>query len=243
MIFHEVNAMKISCVLEHNGPDSLLYAVELPGAFSRGATPEEALVKMAGECAAWCRWADLAMPDFQIGITQDRESELNIRDADSDVIFDCERTPLTMEEYLGLKSLVIKSAEDFQQLYDSVPDKFISKRESRRTFYGPVPRTAREMYEHTKNVNEYYFWEIGVETDNDGSIAECRIRGFEKLEQVPCFLEKGTVIGSNGEEWSLRKMLRRFLWHDRIHAKAMYRMACRTFGPDAVPDVFRFEIA
>ena len=36
------------------------------------------------------------------------------------------------------------------------------------------------------------------------------------------FLENVVVAGSYGEDWSLRKVLRRFIWHDRIHAKAMY---------------------
>lgn len=233
--------MKISCVLEHNGPDSLLYAVELPGAFARGASAEEALGKMSGECRAWCRWAGIEASDFRIEIVQVQESALNIRDADSDVIFDAERLPLTIEEYQRLKTLVMKSAEDFQRLYDAIPNKKLSKIPHRKTFYGNVPRTAREMYEHTKNVNEYYFWEIGVDTDNAGTIAECRERGFERLEQTPGFLEKEAAEGSYGELWSLRKLLRRFLWHDRIHARAMYRMAVKTFGKDSIPDVFRFE--
>lgn len=49
-------------------------------------------------------------------------------------------------------------------------------------------------------------------------------------------------VGSYGEEWSLRKVLRRFIWHDRIHAKAMYRMAIKTFGPDVVPNIFCFDV-
>jgi len=233
--------MKISCVLEHNGPDSLLYAVELPGAFSRGASAEVALGKMAGECRAWCRWAGVDGKDFEIEIVQAKESELNIRDADSDVIFESEKEKLTWDEYLDLKNLAIKSAKDFQRLYDVIPGKDLSVLPVRKTFYGNVPRNAREMYEHTKNVNEYYFWEIGVDTDNAGTIAECRERGFERLEQIPGFLEKEAAEGSYGEMWSLRKLLRRFLWHDRIHARAMYRMAKKTFGKDCVPDIFRFE--
>ena len=233
--------MKISCVLEHNGPDSLLYAVELPGAFARGASAEEALGKMAGECRAWCRWALVEESEFEILIVQDQESGLNIRDADSDVLFESEKNPLTLEEYQYLKALAMKSAKDFQRIYDVIPGKDLSVLPGRKTFYGNVPRTARQMYEHTKNVNEYYFWEIGVDTDNAGTIAECRERGFERLEEISGFLEKDAVEGSYGEIWSLRKVLRRFLWHDRIHAKAMYRMAMKTFGKDSIPDVFRFE--
>ena len=55
------------------------------------------------------------------------------------------------------------------------------------------------------------------------------------------FLNNPVIEGSYGELWSLRKVMRRFIWHDRIHAKAMYRMANKTFGPGSVPDVFHFD--
>lgn len=84
-------------------------------------------------------------------------------------------------------------------------------------------------------------WEIGVSADNEGSIVECRKRGFALLESQHDFLNNMVYLGSYDEEWSLRKVLRRFIWHDRIHAKAMYRMAIKTFGDNAVPNVFQFE--
>ena len=40
----------------------------------------------------------------------------------------------------------------------------------------------------------------------------------------------------DGELWTMRKVLRRFLWHDRIHARAMWRMARRTFPEAEIPD-------
>ena len=51
----------------------------------------------------------------------------------------------------------MKSARDFLALYRSIPDKDKSALPPRATFYGEIPRTAREMYKHTKNVNAYYF--------------------------------------------------------------------------------------
>lgn len=96
--------------------------------------------------------------------------------------------------------------------------------------------TAYEVYAHIKHVNAYYFGETGVDAGNEGSIAECRTRGFALLEQTAGYLTAPVREGSYGEFWSVRKMLRRFLWHDRIHAKALYRMAVRTFGADAVED-------
>ena len=235
-------SVKVNCVWEHNGNDSILYAERFTGAYTRGRTPEEAIRKMQTEIKAWLNWKGASAAEtFEVEIVQEKASDLMILDADSDVIFELERTGIDMAEYLQLKELALKSAQDFLALYEAVPDKNISCLPSRTTFYGQVPRTASEMYEHTKNVNAYYFGEIGVDADNEGSIVACRQRGFERLEQRPDFLAAGVCAGSYDEEWSLRKVLRRFVWHDRIHARAMYRMAEKTFGPGAVPNVFCFE--
>ncbi len=235
--------MKSACIWEHNGDDSIIYSACYIGAYTRGESREAALAKMPGEIISYCKWLDLPAPaEFNIFISQEKVSELDIRDADSDVLFDCEAGPLALEEYSKLKSLALKSAEDFLRLYNSVPDKEISCLPQRKTFYGLVPRTAREMYEHTKNVNAYYFGEIGIDADNAGDILSCRKKGFELLEQQPDYLDNRVFEGSYGESWSLRKVFRRFVWHDRIHAKAMYRMAATTFNCAAIANPFKFNI-
>lgn len=98
----------------------------------------------------------------------------------------------------------------------------------------------RRYAEDTKNVNTYYFAEIAVDADHDGNIYECRKRGFESLESNPDFLQNTVRKGSYGEDWSLRKVLRRFIWHDRIHARAMYRMAIKVFGAESIVNPFYF---
>lgn len=235
--------MKIKCVWEHNGNDSLIYSCNLIGAFTRGMSKKDALKKMESEIISYCAWAgqSVTLP-LDIVITQEKVSELNIRDADSDVIFDSERTGLTISDYNRLKELALKSATDFYRLYDSFPDKNKSCLPERETFYGKVPRTAKEMYQHTKNVNSYYWGEIGVGIGNEGTILENRTRGFEILEKIEDFLGANVLEGSYGELWSLSKVLRRFIWHDRIHAKALYRMGIKTFGIEQIPNIFNFEI-
>ena len=126
-------------------------------------------------------------------------------------------------------------------MYESIPNKSATVIAERKTFYGQVPRSAYEMYEHTKNVNEYYFAEIEIDADNCGNIYECRKRGFEALEAKADYLNNAVIEGSYGEDWSLRKVLRRFIWHDRIHARAMYRMAVRLFGESAITNVIFLE--
>ncbi len=233
--------MTIGYIWEHNGDDSLIYFDGIPGAFVRGRNKDEALSKAEKEVRAYMRWTDqpeIILP-FSFQMIQEHRTDLAVSDADSEVIFESEKSPLTMEEYLRLKSLTLKSARDFQALHDAVPDKDVSCLKPRKTFYGNVPSTAKEMYEHTKSVNSYYFAEIGIEADNESDICTCRRKGFEALEAQPDFLKSAVYEGSYGEEWSLRKLFRRFIWHDRIHAKAMWRMGVKTFGD--IENVFMFE--
>lgn len=231
----------MKCVWEHNGNDTLLYCVDRVGAYARGETLERAVEKMKTEMAAYSRWSNQSGgQDSAVEIVQEKNSDLQIADADSDVLFDAETEPFPREEYEELKQLVLKSASDFFALYSSVENKHESCMPHRKTFYGSVPRTAQEMYEHTKNVNSYYFGEIGIEVDNEGTIYDCRKRGFDLLEQTGGFLDNPIFEGSYGELWSLRKVMRRFLWHDRIHAKAMYRIAVKTFGISGAVNYFKF---
>ena len=223
--------MKISCIWERRGEDTILWAVDYPGAFARGASLAEALGKIPEDLKAWSEWTGLEAPEVtEPVILGEVDSGLDVRDADSDALLEAEREPLERAEYERLRDAALRSAERFLRLYGSVPDPDRSKNPVRQTFYGAVPRTAREMYEHTKNVNAYYFGEIGVEADNEGDIVECRRRGFDKLEQQPDFLKNPVFEGSWDENWTLRKVLRRFIWHDRLHARAMERMRKRTFG-------------
>lgn len=233
--------MTIHYVWEHNGDDTLLYAVELVGAYARGESLEAAMAKLPAEIVSYQKWLgeDSAEP-IELVMSEEKSSALAIRDADSDVLFEAERAPLTREEYEALKELALKSAEDFLALYQSIPDKNAVADAPRETFYGQVPRSAEEMYRHTKSVNGYYFGEIDVDADNEGDLVACRRRGFEALERKPDFLQNAVVEGSYGEAWSLRKVLRRFIWHDRIHGKAMYRMASGGFGADKLANPFCF---
>ena len=233
--------MTINCVWEHNGDDTLLYASDYIGAYTRGESLEIAKTKMPGEILSYLKWLGEDVTDsIEIIITQEKDSDLAIKDADSDVLFESEKAPLTTDEYEKLKALALKSAKDFLALYESIPDKSATAIAERKTFYGNVPRSADEMYEHTKSVNEYYFAEIDVDADNGGNIYECRKRGFEILETKPDYLNNSVIEGSYGEDWSLRKVLRRFIWHDRIHARAMYRMAVKVFGAENIANPFYF---
>ena len=230
---------EVRAVLETNGKGFLLYAENFPGAYVLGASLAEAMGKWDRELAAYLRWRDgTDAPRCAVRIVQEKRSELHVEDADSDVLFDRERAPLDRAEYEALRALCLRSAADFLALYGAVPEKDRPLSPARESFYGPVPSTAEEMYQHSKNVNSYYLGEIGVEAPNGPDILRCREEGFSRLEERKNFLGNPVFDGSYGELWSLRKVLRRFLWHDRIHARALTRRAGELWP--GLADPFRF---
>ncbi len=79
--------MKIRCVWEHNGNDSILYADNFAGAFTRGPSKAAAIEKMPSEITSYLKWKGDTVPDLlEPEIVQEKISELPISDADSDVI-------------------------------------------------------------------------------------------------------------------------------------------------------------
>lgn len=236
--------MNIKLIDEYNENGHLIYIENLIGAYVRGYTYEEAMNKLFHEIRQYISWLTDVQNNSEIIIdsVEHKYSSLNICDADSDVIFESEKHPLTADEYEYLKKIALKSSCDFLELYESIPDKHETVLSPRKTFYGNIPITAEEMYVHTKNVNSYYFNEIGVDAINEPDIFMCRSNGFSLLEKKVDFLDNKVKEGSYGEFWSLRKMMRRFIWHDRIHAKAMYRMAVKLCGKNKIKNPFHFEI-
>lgn len=232
--------MIIRAVIEFNDKGYMIHAENFAGAFSRGKTKEEALGKLCVEVEQYLLWSLVAkeINDFTIEVVQQEKSEAEVSEADSTVIFDSERTPLTMHEYRQTKELVIKSARNFDELYNSIPDKNKTTISARQTFYGSVPRTANEMLAHVNEVTKSYVSGLVVVEDGMDIYAD-RIAVFDQIERLPNYLNNNVYTGSYNELWSIKKVMRRFIWHDRIHAKAMYRMAVRIWG-DIIANPFYF---
>ena len=145
-----------------------------------------------------------------------------------------------MEAYTDLKTLALKSAADFHDLYASIPDK------NRASHLNAKPSTDKFRARRRKctcilgmSMTITLARLAWMRTMRDHLVL--RQRGFAALEQKPGFLAMPAREGSYGEYWSLRKMLRRFLWHDRIHAKAMYRVGTALFGAENIKNPFAFE--
>ena len=204
----------------------------------------KALEKFPKNLSVFAQWAygvpmpDLAESDFVV--THAYKTDLAVEDADGNVLFPSERLPMDMTEYTQKKQLCLRSAQDFEKLLNSIPQKDRALRKSRRTFYGKIPCSAREMADHTNRTLEYYANGLGIAFENEGGLFENRKRLFRAIESTPNFLLPRVHEAPDGELWTLRKLLRRLLWHDRIHAHALWRRAITFWQKDRIANPFFF---
>ncbi|MBQ6078245.1 MAG: hypothetical protein IJK12_03840 [Clostridia bacterium] len=234
----------IEVIAEYSDKGAMLWADAYPGAYARGETVSKALEKFPKNLSVFAQWAygvpmpDLAESDFVV--THAYKTDLAVEDADGNVLFPSERLPMDMTEYTQKKQLCLRSAQDFEKLLNSIPQKDRALRKSRRTFYGKIPCSAREMADHTNRTLEYYASGLGIAFENEGGLFENRKRLFRAIESTPNFLLPRVHEAPDGELWTLRKLLRRLLWHDRIHAHALWRRAITFWQKDRIANPFFF---
>ena len=88
--------MPIQAIAEYNDKGFLIYADGFSGAFTRGKDKSEALEKLPKEVEIYCRWAGKPYPgNIAVDVIQEEYRDISIEDADSEVIFNSERLPLS----------------------------------------------------------------------------------------------------------------------------------------------------
>lgn len=97
------------------------------------------------------------------------------------------------------------------------------------------------MLEHTNNTLAYYAAGVGIEMDTLPDFVENRQQLLQKLEELPAFLSNRVYTADDKELWTVKKVLRRLLWHDRIHARAMYRRAVSFWSRERIENPFGFS--
>jgi len=216
----------VSAGFETNGKGHLGFIVELPGAFVRGKTERQALDKVKKEVDLYLKWLGMEPKhDYEIRIVQRHKSNAVVEDADTAILLQADRGEIRVEEFKRLADLARYSKETFVKLYTSTQHKdWIDESRIRKTFYGDNPATIQRIFDHVRNCQFYYLSRIGITEEMDGDFADTRELCLEKLGAFYMENNNLAMFEADGELWTLKKVLRRFIWHDRIHAKAITRI-------------------
>ncbi len=216
----------VSVAVETNGEGFIGFLAEFPGAFVRGRDEVEILSKVDREVKTYFDW--LGIPRFTLGqarIIQRHSCRLMVEDADGEILLTADRSPMNQEEFRRLEAIARYSGKTFVSLYDSSQLKdWVDPSRVRKTFYGEAPKTILEVFDHVADTQHYYLSRIGLDVRQKGSFSDVRELGLERIWNL--FQSKGNsmVYKVDGESWTVKKVLRRFIWHDRIHGKAITRI-------------------
>ena len=215
----------ISVEFETNGLGWIGYTAELPGAFVRGRTEDQCQAKIDAEIRRYCQWLGLQDNDsYDVSVAQVRQSQLRVEDADNEILLHYDQRDFSGDTFEVWSEIARFSAECFQRLYDSTTLRdWRDPTRERETFYGKCPSSIQEVYAHVDRVQGYYQQCLGLES------ALCS-RNFPE-RRGECLARIAELHGKHGnkvrflagEEWTIAKALRRYIWHDHIHAKSIVR--------------------
>ncbi len=218
--------MTIDLISEYNNNGFLMQFPCYFGAYTRGETEAIAFNKARQELFEYTKWASLTMPQTNINIIKRvmAKDDLQINDADTEILLDCDCQRLSKDEFNKWSGLALFSIKCVLKIYNSITDKhWVQVEKLRTSFLDKPPSTAYEMFLHIDVVSGFYTSRIGInEKFINGELIENRVKCMDLLrnnyETKPF-----QIFEIDGESWTETKILRRFIWHDRIHAKAMYR--------------------
>lgn len=212
-------------ILETNGKGFMGWIAELPGAFVRGATQEEVRGKVSGELAAYAKWLEIEVDGQCVLEEQTVATTAAVEDGDTSILLDADSEPYANADDLDHDcELMDLSAWKVQQIYDRCTNRdVVAPSKDRTTFYGPVHNTIDSQYSHIVNCQQYYLESIGIPFKVQGDLRRSRTRVVDTIRQRYC-AQGNALYSTSDEEWTIRKVIRRIIWHDRIHARAISRM-------------------
>lgn len=230
---------------ETNGSGWLGYIAELPGAFVRGASEAECLGKVPEEIERYALWLGTRKPG-RIAYQTERvhRSPLCVEDADNEILLAFDRPRLDAGIFDSWIQVADRSGKCFQDLYENVTDAtWKDPARLRTTFLGDCPSSIREVFTHVDRVQQYYLSCLDIpDMLREGSFSD---RRSECLDRITELYESGLddIRWNSHEGWTIAKALRRYIWHDRIHAKSIVRSLRRQIELgliDAYIDPYKF---
>lgn len=239
---------QLSIAFETNGKGYIGYIVELPGGFVRGQSKKEALTKVGKEANLYLKWLGAKdQKDFTIEVAQVHNSSLTVEDADNEILLEADKKKMDEDEFQILKDLVLYSGDTFFKTYQDAKLKdWVDQKRVRKTFYGDNPASIQAIYAHVKNCQYYYLSRLIKDfEEKEDEFKKIRLFCLEQLQDFFNRYNNSIIQNVDNELWTLKKVLRRFVWHDRIHAKAMIRILQKQKDLDLIKDFsdpFFFQI-
>jgi len=222
------------------------WAFDLPGCFSRGATPEEALKVLPGRIERFLGWLSEVEQGIDRGramveVTEKVNEPCPVRRGDTRVLFLWDRQPPTEEELERNLKWMGHSRRTLLSLAQSLPAEVLMREsagDAARELHDAVSPSIYRIVRHVAGAEYWYLsriagdeWLAGEEpSDVFQGLELVRASAVPKLRRLFATAPNHVVAqtqstwsGTFTEQWTLRKVLRRALWHEQFHIEEIRR--------------------
>lgn len=222
------------------GPDGAtqIFVQELPGCYSRSPSLDEAVAKAPLKIREFLDWLkghgeDIGESDYEIETETSEIVRGNwpVHLGDSQALFKADLRPLEGEEIKRCIRFIRYAREDFMDLYSRAPKDAQEWKPDPST-----PRHIKRIAEHVADVDLFYLerlrarrfedWPLGfLEASNELTIMRLSNLSEDEMNCAVSYHPPGGWTGTTEPEgWTARKVLRRFIWHDRLHTSTARKL-------------------
>jgi len=222
------------------GPDgsTQIFVQELPGCYSRSPTFDEAVGKVPTKIREFLDWLrnhgeriEDTYYEVETEISEILKGNWPVNLGDSQALFNADLKPLDREEVEHCIRYMKYARGDLIDLYLKTSRDALEWKPDQST-----PRHIKRIAEHVAEVDLFYLerlrtrsfsdWPLGfLEVSNELSIM--RLSNLSK-EEMGCTVSHHPPGGWTGttepEGWTARKVLRRFVWHERLHTATVKKL-------------------
>lgn len=228
----------VSAVAEANDEGIILFAPAYPGACGWGPEQAVAIERLRHDIQFTCDWLDShglagclserVPQNIDIEITEQVTATGEPLECDSEGFFSIDQHAYDDAEASRTTMLLDASRGDVHDVIGALDQQHLDYRllEGRRT--------VREIIDHIALAEHWYMTRVDAPVDVPSEYQAYPTDTFERLtairNDVEGFLESLTSVPADrrseewaidGECWTVRKVLRRFVWHELLHYKQL----------------------
>ena len=209
---------------------------ELLGCTARGASKGEVEAKISpaiAEFLTWTRSARVTAEDVEFSVVRELESPVPVRDADTAVLLEPDRHPLTRTVWTQVERLLRLSRADLLHTLGELDETALA--------FKPTG-SPRSVGEHLLHVGMLELlstvWTFPLESPQGMAeflrwarrLTTARMRVLVRADRGAETRAFWTGV-SRPEAWTARKAARRLVWHERLHLRALRRLLARRRSP------------
>ena len=201
------------------------WVLDLPGCFSSANTQEEATAQTPTRIAEYFDWlktngraSPLATEPIEMKVPEVFLSFPSQDNYSVNAFFQDDRRPLNYDEVEYYLWLLDCTRRDLLAVVHQIPRERLSQ-----PVTGEVQGSIEGILNHIAGAENWYLDRLSLALPNEDMLDEPlarleRVRAHTRTRLLK-LADDARVIELVGEQWSVRKVMRRALWHERDHTK------------------------